>query len=514
MSQFGLRPLVRNTALNFASFGIVSVLSLVTIAWLISAYGMRDYGFIVLARYLLPAGVLAALDFGLSEAATRLVARAQASQASSELSETITVSLVVAGLVGVVVGTGVALGSGWIALDFFLLAGEQGREFQSVVLWSGVAITVLLPGQVAEGVLKGFNAFPLIRAADVAAAVGYTAAVFSLIHFQSPYYSVAYAYLAISGCRSFGLLAGIALFASRNGRWTPQRFDRLAIARVAGTAWPMFFGKSIAVAFMYLPPLAIGRLAGPAAVGVFDVLMRIPRLAKVIIGVAVSAVLPAAAAFDARGQGAKLAQMSRTGSVLIMYLSIPPIVATALYAQQIMALWLGPEFSYLGAWLTLFLGWAAALSAYQMTSTVVAARLSALRRFNWLNTLQLLLTLGLAFALFAWLQERAFVVAIVGVELAALPLRLQIAARELGEPPALYWSGPLRIVSATLALAAGFLALDVYFGPLSAAMVAVSFVVFCGLSWWILHRFAFTPDERADLKRVVAAGLNGRVSAY
>ena len=73
-----MKRLVRNTAINFAAFGLVSLISLALVPLLIAAYGLEFFGLIVLARLLLPTGIMGLFDLGLPNSATRHIAHASA----------------------------------------------------------------------------------------------------------------------------------------------------------------------------------------------------------------------------------------------------------------------------------------------------------------------------------------------------------------------------------------------------------------------------------------------------
>ena len=75
-----LAGLVHNTALTVTAYTTSALLNLCLVPFIVRAYGLHDYGLIVLARLLLPTGFMALLDLGVSETGTLVIARARSAQ--------------------------------------------------------------------------------------------------------------------------------------------------------------------------------------------------------------------------------------------------------------------------------------------------------------------------------------------------------------------------------------------------------------------------------------------------
>ena len=70
------RP-IQNTIISTLAFGAAAILGLIVIPVIIRTWGVTEFGLIVITRLLLPSGMMAVLDLGLSEVATQVVARAR-----------------------------------------------------------------------------------------------------------------------------------------------------------------------------------------------------------------------------------------------------------------------------------------------------------------------------------------------------------------------------------------------------------------------------------------------------
>src|ERR1700730_12269768 len=72
-----IKRLIQNTIVSTVAFGAAAILGLIVIPVIIRTWGVAEFGLIVITRLLLPTGMAAVLDLGLSEVATQVVARAR-----------------------------------------------------------------------------------------------------------------------------------------------------------------------------------------------------------------------------------------------------------------------------------------------------------------------------------------------------------------------------------------------------------------------------------------------------
>jgi O-antigen/teichoic acid export membrane protein len=72
-----LKRLVQNTVVSALVFGGVAVLGVIVIPVIIRTWGVTAFGLIVLARLLLPSGLVGLFVFGLPEVTPQVVARAR-----------------------------------------------------------------------------------------------------------------------------------------------------------------------------------------------------------------------------------------------------------------------------------------------------------------------------------------------------------------------------------------------------------------------------------------------------
>src|SRR5262249_42925469 len=121
---------------------------------------------------------------------------------------------------------------------------------------------------------------------------------------------------------------------------------------------------------------------GPAGVAVTEVLTKVPRFAKAVLGLLGSAVIPVAAALDARQDAGRVRELASWGMLLSSALALPPLSGAALLSEPLLSLWTGPVFAAYWPWhaLMFLLPMAVALSGFGSTALIVRPR--ALVRVN------------------------------------------------------------------------------------------------------------------------------------
>src|SRR6185437_5718908 len=189
-----LKRLVQNTVVSALVFGGVAVLGVVVIPIIIRTWGVTEFGLIVLARLLLPNGLLGTIDFGLSEVTTQVVARAREHRnwdiGGSQLLLLTIASILLAITLSV---------AAWFAVPLlvtqFKVEPAHTASFASILRYTAIANMLLFPALVWEGVVKGFERYSLLRIAEFFTTALYVAATIYVARAGYQYDVVAYCFL-------------------------------------------------------------------------------------------------------------------------------------------------------------------------------------------------------------------------------------------------------------------------------------------------------------------------------
>lgn len=495
-----LRILVRSTALNFASFSISAVLGFLTSGWTVATYGLHFFGIIAFARNLLPSGFLGIFDLGVPDAATRLVAASIARRSQREVDQYVSLALLFGVLCGLLLAVTLAPSAHLIAPLLMRLEKTEAKQFMEIAFWSAIAAFPLMVAQVGEGVLNGMNRFRAVRILDVFANGLFAISVLWITFSRREYVDVAYAYLASSLLRSVALCGWLMLLMLK-GKWKFMLPTRCLRARMLESASLLWKSKLTSTASGLLPSFIIARMVGPSGVGVFDLLMRIPRLIKSVVGLSTQALIPPVAMLDAKDDAMGMGRLGLTGTFMVTASTSPLIVASMLASDLVLSLWLGKSYAHFAPWLALALAWPLLLSTYQVTNAVLTVKVEALQRLNRVNLLQLVLMLISASLLTDWLQAKAFIVAIVVLEIVFLPYRLWIYSRYTSTAISQYFGILLRLALA-IGLSLGLVFLVQSTLAAESMRSIASIAAFLLSSYFMIGTFS-NPQERRTFVSVI-----------
>jgi O-antigen/teichoic acid export membrane protein len=492
-----LRRLFLNSAVSGVVFAITSLLVILLIPALIAAYGVAGLGLIMLLRTILPSGLGALLDLGVSEVVTQAVARARTSGNWRMAGGQCALLALVALGVGTVLAVALWIGAPAIAAALNVPAAQQDGFALATRIY-GLALPFLFPALVTEGVVKGFEAYWALRLVELGSTLAYTLLAFSFAASGAPYEAVAYAFLGSIVGRALATAVVAVVLARRSGlrpvRWdADDRADAFERARV------MFAGKAVTSVQTQAPPLAIGALIGPAGVGIYDVLVRLPRFAKSVLGLLTSLLAPVAARIDESGDRRNEARLGRVGALFMPLVVLPLLAAGAAFSGPLLALWLGPEFRDYWPWHAAMFVVPALGVVVSFGSAMLMVRVVEARRLVSYAAASVALQFAVSFAFVPLYAERAFILGQVVAMLVFAPIQLRHLLRAQGVHG--HFGRRLGLLVAFLAVAAVVTSLwseHAIHDLVTLAVAGVAWVVAC---WTVLAFALTTADERGAAVR-------------
>ncbi|MHC2577112.1 O-antigen/teichoic acid export membrane protein [Bradyrhizobium diazoefficiens] len=481
-----IKRLVQNTVISALAFGVAALLGLLVIPLIIRTWGVTEFGLIVISRLLLPGGMMAVLDLGLSEVATQIVARAREHRNWTQASHQITflgiVSIALALILSAVI---------WLTTPLLVSAMKVDaahlETFTRIMHYTALANLLFVPALVWEGTVKGFERYNLLRVAEVTSTAAYVGLTFAASWSAAGFEIVAYVYLGTLAARAVAI--GIAAFVGLRHKhvrllpWTPDvRRDLLHRCLL------LLQGKLMGGISGPLQPFLIGLLFGPKAVGTYDALVRLSRVSKVVVSLLTSALLPVASRLDERGSTTSFQRLGDLGLIMMPMFVVPPLAATAILSPEIMNIWIGPLLAPYALWMGLSFLVPICAQYVAIGSLIFLTRPEVQARLNTLMAIQLLIWALVSAATLHLFAERALILGQVIGSIAVLPwqvgeLRSALDldrnrfARAIGTQLAI-----LILASIFLGTIAGYIRFD------SVLKLALSSMVFC-LITWVLQYF-------------------------
>lgn len=486
-----LSGLARNIAITGVAYSLISAIGLLLAPFLIAAYGLAGYGQILLARLFLPSASFGFLDLGLGENATRAIAEANATGNWGRAGRALRLLVVQALLIGLITAVGLALATPFLP-ELLSIAPGQEAAFRNV-LWTSAAMEPLLfLVLLAEGVLKGCERFRQLRSCEVASTLTYAGLAVAAVLAGLPSHFVAFALLAGLGVRMVLAFA----FARAALRGTPillRHWDEATRREIGGWTRTMIFNKVLGTFQTQAALPLLGLLVGPAAVGAFDAVVRIPRFTKAVFSLIGSTVLPLASRLRVDADTSGTARLGTVGIVGAMALCGPPTFAAMAYSHSILHFWIGDTVAGFWPWQSLMFVVSLLSIAISFGGAILLADRPASRLLNRLTAIQVLIQVTLSLALLPWLSPWSFVLGQAISVLVVFPLQFRTLRASLGLASDVFG----RLVRICVISAAIALSFRLIWPDVSMVELLIMLCAICLVSWSVLPRLALDPQTRA-----------------
>jgi O-antigen/teichoic acid export membrane protein len=419
----------RNVIISAAAFFAVSVVGLLLVPFLLSAYGLTGFGQITLARLFVPLAALAIIDIGFGEVAMLSTAGARVDQDWGRCFRVLGLDAVAALLMGVASGVVLWAVAGLVPVWTGSPDTDQS-SLASVLRVTAVLLPLFFFSLVVEGVLKGYEDFAKQRLIEVVSALTYAALALAAVYLGLDFDAVCLAFLASLALRTaLALFFASRLLARENARpvfW--QQKDRMwfnSRARVIHQS------KVLGALQGSGPSFVISVYVGTAGLAVYEALSRLPRFVKSVLGLLNSTVQPLAVRLESEFNGDRLPRFGHIGLLTVAMIATPLLGAAAGLSEPIMRLWLGSSLAVMWPWQAVYFVVPALGAIVGFGGSALLARGRVIAAMSKVTAIYLAIvfTVGLFGA--SVLGERAFIVGQVLAALVTFPINVQIIRSEL-----------------------------------------------------------------------------------
>jgi O-antigen/teichoic acid export membrane protein len=329
---------------NLLGAVVPALAALVTVPFIVRGLGEANYGVYALVTAIV--GYFAVIDINVTAGSVKYIAEFSTRDDAARIGETICFSLVVYAALGAVGALGIYLGAQVLVTQVFsvppaLAAGAVATlELAALGFLVGQLQSYLhsVPQALMRFGLSGRlevvfgSAVPLLSVAVLLRGGG----LFDLVALRV-LASALHCVLLWLGIRQ--LLPNLRL------RWPRKRLARDLLDFSAFS----FLSRFAALSYAYADKLIIGALAGVTALAYFTVAAT---LANRVLGLTYrlcGVFFPAASAFAASGQGARLRSAYLQASRYVTFLNAAMLVLISVFAYPILLLWMGAAFARHGA---------------------------------------------------------------------------------------------------------------------------------------------------------------------
>lgn len=332
--------IARNTLFNVFGYGAPLLVAVVAIPPLIDALGTPRFGVLTLIWAIV--SYLSLFDMGLGRTLTLQLAVAESRGEHKRIGSIVTTGLALLGGLGLFAGVlMVVLAETLVGL----FAGQVDRaETVAATQAMGIAMPAIILTSGLRGILEARGAFGLVNVIRVPVGVFTYLGPLVAVSFGPPRLDLV-AWVLVAG-RYAGLIAHAwPIWKQRHAAAGPYRFFRGDVAPLLSVGGWLTISGVVGPFMGYVDRFVIGALMSATAVAYYATPQEIVTKMWIIPGALTGVLLPAfAARIEASSGGHAWALFDRSLKALFDVL-LPLCAALALFAHEILAVWIGPEFA-------------------------------------------------------------------------------------------------------------------------------------------------------------------------
>lgn len=335
------RLLSRNWVLNLMGWIVPLSVALFSIPYVVRGLGAEKFGILSIASALL--GYFGIFDLGLGRATTKFVAESLARHEPERLPHVVWTSLWVQVLLGMV-GTFITVSLIPIAVDRYLkISPALLSDTRNSLIVLSTSLTVVLSGNALRGVLEAGQMFDIVNYVKVPTNTSMFLLPAVGVFFRLSLPGIIWLLVAARVCATISYLAAcLRYFPTIRGHYLPHR----------GSIRPLLvYGGWITVSNFLTPLLAyvdrffIGSMVSMGAVGYYSAPYEAINRAWVVPATLAATLFPAFTNLDTGGARNRLEELCARSLKSLLLISAPTLLILALFAKQILRLWLGTEFA-------------------------------------------------------------------------------------------------------------------------------------------------------------------------
>jgi O-antigen/teichoic acid export membrane protein len=338
------RSLVVNALANWSGTAVASFVSLLLAPYLLQNLGPERFGLYQVGRQLV--GYFLLLNLGIAGSVIRFASEAIAARDDARVNAVINSALAL--YCGVALtGLLLALGTGYLAPDFFRAAPRYIAETRGLIWALGVWWALGILASPARGILIGQQRFGWLNLVMALGAVLAATLIFGL--FELGYVSLLAVGIAFASAAALEFVTHLALARRLRPtlRWALHLMDRRVLRQLCGFgAWNLLLNVG-GLFLWWTDNIVIGRLLGPAFVPLYALPFMLITLGRLAVGGLSTPLVPLAAAQVREGPGSLATTLVRsTRTAVILALASTGLLVVV--AEDLFRLWIGP--GYAGSW--------------------------------------------------------------------------------------------------------------------------------------------------------------------
>lgn len=333
--------LTRNWVLNLTGWIVPLSVALFAIPYVVRGLGAERFGVLSIASALL--GYFGIFDLGLGRATTKFVAELLARREPERLPQVVWTSLWTQILLGVV-GTLITMLLIPLAVDRYLkISPALVADTRTSLIVLSTSLTTVLIGNALRGVLEAGQMFDIVNYVKVPTntSMFLLPAVGVFFRLSLPGIVCLLVFARIAATIAY-LVACLRYFPTLRGQYLPHRASMRPLLVYGG--W-VTVSNFITPLLAYLDRFFIGSIVSMGAVGYYAAPYEAMNRAWVVPATLAATLFPAFTNLDTEGARHRVEELCARSLKSLLLISAPTLLILALFAKQILRVWLGPDFA-------------------------------------------------------------------------------------------------------------------------------------------------------------------------
>ena len=505
------RKLLLNTLASGGHTAVVGLVGILILPFQVSRLGVLELGLLGIVNIFAMTGYIGLFELGLQSSIAKYTSQFAANQEYGKVAELFNSILVVFLVIGIALAVTGTLSAGFLASTAFRVPAGYARALAFSLSLTFASYVFLFPGIAVQGLLEGMQRFRILK--GVQAGIVIANAIGTVVLLLMGYRFVALVVLLVlTQVLQVAVLFTYASLTVPGMQLTPRLFSLDALRAIRRMTSFLFAGRVSSHLFYNTDRFLVATLLGGVAMGYYDILIKIPRGLKVVLGFVNTAVMPAVSELVARGRHQAVQRLLLLGTKVHMIVSYPIVTALMFFAEPLLATWVGSEYVHLAPLLRWALGYNLIVALIGIGGSIVVGSDRALRTFTAVSFLGAILNVATTLVLLKLYGLAGVFMGTVVASLLTLPLFVHTFLRVATVGHRAFWLQIVSVVGAGLVPLGTAILLRSVIVPTNFVYLATAIVAWCVTYWVSLLLFASGPDEREAL-RVVKSLFVPRSSA-
>jgi len=395
MNEHGVRFL-SNTLFSIAHQSVVLILGLVLVPAMLLHMGQEKYGVWLVLQIFCMGGLVPIGELGFQSAIIRDLARRRALGDEEGFQRTLVTGWILLLVLGIAVGGLVLLFGRLFFEQAFKIPAALLPEAKASLVVCGCSVVVGYAALGLKAYYAGTQDYRRLKLWESGSRLLLVGSLILLLRFST---SVLHAVILEQVLMTLFFVAFIPGLRSGNRTGFPiglRYFSWEEIKNLRRLAFQLFLNRLSWFVYQNGPEVLVASLLGSAPLTSFSIVAKIPRALKVLQSALNSAILPMAVTLESTGfVGNSHKALVLQGGRYTFLLFTPVVAVCAVFAPDILALWLAPEYECLGNLLRAFLAWQfmALLTAFVVATLTKPEHYARLLPVNFLGNLVFLVML-------------------------------------------------------------------------------------------------------------------------